>query len=116
MDTSRAYLLTCIDVLSKYAWVVPLKNKTGKSIIDAFETFFAERKPGKLQTDKGTEFINIPFQKFFNELNVRHFTTENEDLNACIVERFKGNRHKPDLKLRFWCSYRFHTCMNNRGA
>ena len=82
------YLLTCIDVLSKYAWVVPLKNKAGKSIIDALETIFAERKPGKLQTDKGTEFINRPFQKYLNELNVRHFTTENDDIKACLVERF----------------------------
>ena len=91
------YLLTCIDVLSKYAWVVPLKNKTGKSIVDAFETIFAERKPGKLQTDKGTEFINRPFQKYLNDLNFRHFTTENDDIKACIVERFNRT-----LKTRLW--------------
>ena len=91
------YLLSCIDVLSKYAWDVPLKNKTGKSIIDAFETIFAERKLGKLHTDKGTEFINRPFQKYLNELNGRHFTTENDDIKACIVERFNRT-----LKPKMW--------------
>ena len=50
------YLLTCIDVLSKYAWVVPLKNKTGKSIIDAFETIFAEGKPESYKPTKEPNF------------------------------------------------------------
>ena len=31
------YLLTWIDVLSRYAWVVPLKDKTGKTLKDAFQ-------------------------------------------------------------------------------
>jgi len=48
------YLLTVIDVLSKYAWVQPLKNKTGPSVVEAFETIVEEgRKPVRLQTDKG---------------------------------------------------------------
>ena len=34
------YLLTCIDVLSRYAWVVPLKDKTGKTLKDAFQVIF----------------------------------------------------------------------------
>ena len=91
------YLLTCIDVLSKYAWVVPLKNKTGISIIEAFESIFTDRKITKLQTDKGTEFINKPVQKYLDDLNVRHFTTENGDIKACIVERFNRS-----LKTRMW--------------
>ena len=57
------YLLTCIDVFSKYAWIVPLKNKTGQSLVDAFHTIFnCGRKPQRLQTDKGTEFINRKFK------------------------------------------------------
>jgi hypothetical protein len=34
------YLLTCIDVLSRYAWVVPLKDKTGKTLKEAFQVIF----------------------------------------------------------------------------
>ena len=60
-----SYLLTVIDVLSKYSWVIPLKNKTGPTLVEAFKTIFEEgRKPLKLQTDKGTEFLNKTVQTF----------------------------------------------------
>ncbi|GFW87421.1 uncharacterized transposon-derived protein F54H12.3 [Trichonephila clavipes] len=49
------YLLTCIDVFSKYA-TIPLRDKKSKSILKGFEKIFRERKPLSLQTDKGTEF------------------------------------------------------------
>jgi hypothetical protein len=40
------YLLTCIDVFSRYAWVVPLKDKTGKTLKDAFQVIFKSgRRP-----------------------------------------------------------------------
>jgi len=52
------YLLTVIDVYSKYGWMLLLKDKTGKSVADAFKEIFkkSKRKPGKLWTDKGREF------------------------------------------------------------
>ena len=82
------YLLTCIDVLSKYAWVVPLKTKTGSSLVAAFKKIFQQgRKPEALQTDAGTEFKNRTFQTFLKSHNVRHFVTYNET-KAQIVERF----------------------------
>ena len=57
------YLLTCIDVLSRYAWVVPLTDKTGKTLRDAFQLIFKSgRRPIRLQTDKGNAFINRVFQ------------------------------------------------------
>ena len=58
---------------------------------------FAERKHAKLQTDKGTEFVNRPFQKYLNDLNIHHFTTENDDIKACVVERFSRT-----LKTKIW--------------
>ena len=49
------YLLVCIDVLSKYAWVIPLKNKTGLSLVEAFKIILSSgRKPEKIMTDQGT--------------------------------------------------------------
>ena len=61
-NDSYSYLLTVIDVLSKYAWVIPLKNKSGPTLVAAFHQIFAEgRKPLKLQTDKGAEFFNKRF-------------------------------------------------------
>ena len=54
------YLLVVIDVLSKYAWVRPLKHKTGKELKAALENIFIEskRKPFIIHTDKGKEFKN----------------------------------------------------------
>ena len=46
------YLLTCIDIFSKYAWVEPLKSKTGKALVEAFEHILqSDQKPLILQTD-----------------------------------------------------------------
>ena len=36
------YLLCAIDLFSKYAWVVPIKNKKGISIVDAFQKILKE--------------------------------------------------------------------------
>ena len=57
------FLLTVVNVLSKYAWVVPLEDKTGKSPVDAFDTIFKKdgRVPERLQTDAGKEFLNKQF-------------------------------------------------------
>ena len=52
------YLLAVIDVFSKYGWVIPLKDKTGKSVASALKTIFKERKPEKMWVDKGKEFYN----------------------------------------------------------
>ena len=67
-NDSYSYLLTVTDVLSKYAWVISLKNKSGSTLVAAFHQIFAEGlKPLKLQTDKGAEFFNKTFQKFLKE-------------------------------------------------
>ena len=57
------YLLCVIDVFSKCAWVVSLKDKKGVSIIKAFEKVLNEsdRKPNKIWVDKGSEFYNSSF-------------------------------------------------------
>lgn len=92
------YLLTCIDVLSKYAWVIPLRDKTGKTLVEAFKAIFKSgRTPRQLQTDKGSEFTNRNFQSFLRENDVHFFTTENEDIKASIAERFNRT-----LKTKMW--------------
>ena len=53
------YLLVVIDVFSKFLWVRPMKNKSAHSLVQAFDSILNEkRKPEKLRTDKGTEFVN----------------------------------------------------------
>lgn len=81
------YLLTCIDILSKYAWAIPLKNKKSEEIVSAFKKIFSERVPQTLQTDAGKEFTNKHFQNFLKKNKVHFFTTHNST-KASIVERF----------------------------
>ena len=75
-NRGHKYLLTCLDILSKYAWVVPLKTKTGSELVKAFTKIFQQgRKPDKLQTDAGTEFKNKTFQTFLKQHHVHHVVT-----------------------------------------
>jgi len=57
------YLLNVIDMFSRYAWSVPLKDKTGNSIISDLKSLFQDRKPIIIQPDKGTEFVNATVQQ-----------------------------------------------------
>ena len=82
------YLLTCIDIFSKYAWVLPLKSKQGQELVKAFQKILSTgRKPSKLQTDQGTEFLDPVFQIYLHDNNIDFFTI-NSGLNASVVERF----------------------------
>ena len=76
------YLLAVIDILSKYGWLVPWKDKTGKSVASALKTIFKERKPEKMWVDKGKEFYN----KDVKDL-VELYSTENEEKSS-VVERW----------------------------
>ena len=57
------FLLCVIDIFSKYAWVVLLKDKKGVSIVNAFQKILEEsdRKPDKIWVDKESEFYNNSF-------------------------------------------------------
>ena len=90
------YLLTVIDVFSKYGWIIPLKNKTGKSTANALETIFKQssRKPVKLWVDKGKEFYNKDVQKL-----VEIYSTENEEKSS-VVERW--NRTMKDKMFKYF--------------
>ena len=90
------YLLTCVDVFSRKAWVVPLKDKSGSTLLSAFQSI-SDPLPQRLQTDKGTEFTNRKVQQWLKEQKVHFFTTENEDIKASMVERFNRT-----LKSKLW--------------
>ena len=64
LNKGYRYLLTCIDIFSKFAWVIPLKDKKGINVKNALEKIFKERKPKFLWTDRGTEFYNKQVQDF----------------------------------------------------
>ena len=82
------YLLTVIDVFSKYGWIVPLKTKTGKEVALAFrKLFLANTPPSRLWTDKSTEIYNQQLKSVLTANNVTLYSTENEEKSS-IVERW----------------------------
>ena len=64
LDKGFRFLLCVIDIFSRYAWVVPLKDKKGVSIVNAFQEALNDsaRKPNKIWVDKGSEFYNNSFK------------------------------------------------------
>ena len=90
-------LLICIDVFSKYAWVIPLKKKTGPSLDEAFEFILGSgRKPEIVMTDQGTEFFNRHFKALMKDEDIELYNTYNET-KASIVERLIHT-----LKTKMW--------------
>ena len=66
-------------MLSKSAWVVPLKDKRGITIVNAFQKIISEeRKPNKIWVDQGGEFYNNLFQRFLKINNIEIYSTYNE--------------------------------------
>ena len=97
-NDDHTFLLTVIDVFSKKAWSIPLKNKSASSLTAAFRRLLKNNDgPQTMQTDKGKEFLNRQLQDFYKQKGIRHFTTHNEETKACIVERFNRT-----LKTRMW--------------
>jgi hypothetical protein len=97
-------------VFSKYGWAVPLQDKSAQSIIKGFESIFktTTRRPTRLFSDKGKEFINQSFQQFLKKHNIVYVHTNNPDTKCSIVERWQRTL-KSKLFKRFTTtgSYRY---------
>ena len=93
------FLLCVIDIFSKYAWVVLLKDKKGISIVKAFQSILKQsnRKPNKIWVDKGSEFYNAYFKKWLRDNDIVMYSTHNEG-KSVVAERFirmlKGKIYK----------------------
>ena len=99
------YIMTVIDVFSKKAWAIPVKTKSSKDMLVAFKELFHEsdpRKPERIQTDAGKEFLNKEVQGFLKQKGVKHFYS-NSDKKAAVVERFNRT-----LKTRIWTYFTAH--------
>src|SRR5215469_1863315 len=98
------YLLTVIDVFSKYAWVRPLRRKLPAEVAKAFESIFREgRICRNLQTDMGGEFHNKLLAKLFKKNKINYYVSYSE-MKCPVVERFNRT-----LKERMW---RYFTARN----
>lgn len=92
------FLLTSIDIVSRFACVEPMKNKSADSTLQALKRIFRKsgRKPIKIQSDQGKEFWNTKVQRFFKSQGIKHFST-NSETKAALVERFNKT-----LKNKMW--------------
>ncbi len=98
------YILTVIDILSRYAWARPLKTKAGHEVAAAFADIFQEgRIPERIQTDQGKEFENSSVRTLFNKHQIELFSVKSA-FKAAMVERFNRT-----LKSKIW---KFFTAKN----
>ena len=83
------YLLCAIDLFSKYAFVVPLKDKKGVTITNAFHSILdkSKRKPNKIWTYQGSKLYNAHFKKWLKDNDIIMYSTHNEE-KSVVAERF----------------------------
>lgn len=108
------YLLVIIDVLSKYAWLEPLKDKTGKSVAQGIERILKRSKkrvPVLLQSDKGKEFLCRETLAVLKKNNIEHRVVRNPDIKAAVVERFIRT-----IKERVWRYFTHHGTRRYMGV
>ena len=86
-----------LDVFSKYGWIVPLKDKKGETVTEAFKTILKEgRKPQYLWTDKGKEYYNKHVKELLDKNKITLYSTENEEKSS-VCERWNRT-----IKTRMW--------------
>ena len=92
------YVLTCIDVFSRYAWVEPLKNKTAYECKKAIERIFNKgRQPSIIYSDAGSEFEG-EFRKYLEKMKIIQLTNQNvSHIKAAVIERFNKT-----IKEKLW--------------
>ena len=78
-----------IDIFSKYAWVVPLKDKKSVTIVDAFQKVLnrSDHKPNKIWVDKGSEFFNSYFKKWLKDNDIEKYSSYNKG-KSVVAEGF----------------------------
>ena len=81
--------MCAIDLFSKYAWVIPIKDKKGITITNVFQKILkgSNRKPNKIWVDKGSEFYNNNFKKWLKDDDVENYSIHNK-VKLVAAERF----------------------------
>ena len=103
-NSGYRFLLTVIDVFSRYAFVRPLKNKSGLEVAKAIESIFEteQRKPSKIGFDQGREFYNTSVKALLDKYNIKLYSVYS-DTKMALVERFNRT-----LKSRMWKYFTRH--------
>ena len=98
VNDGNAWMMNIVDVFSRYAWSVPMANKTAAVVLHAFKSVIeaSGRKPAKTWVDEGTEFYNKQMTKFIDANSITRYSTYGEH-KSMFVERFNRT-----LKGRMW--------------
>ena len=88
-NKGNKYIFCIIDVLSKYAWCVPIKNKSAATILNALKSVIEKsgRRPDKIWVDKGSEFYNKDFKNWAKSNNITIYSTYSES-KSVVAESF----------------------------
>ena len=88
-NENTKYLLCAIDLYSKYAFVVPLKDKKGIGVTNGFNKIIKQsgRKPNKIWVDQESEFYNHVFKRWLSRNNIIMYSSYNEG-KSVVAERF----------------------------
>ena len=83
------FLLCDIDIFSKYAWIIPFKDKNDLRIVDAFQNISddSDRKPNKILVGKGSEFYNNSFKIWLKDNEIEMYSIHNKR-KSVVAERF----------------------------
>ena len=80
--------MCAIDLFHRYAWVIPLKDEKGTSIVNAFKKIISKaRKPNRIWVDQGSKFYNNSFKDFLKINNIEMYSTYNEG-KSVLAKRF----------------------------
>ena len=92
------YILTVIDLFSKFAFARALKNKTGETVLNAVKDIIetSGREPDNIQSDEGTEFTQTALKRYLSSRGINIYSTYSE-MKASVVERFNRT-----LKTKMW--------------
>ncbi len=83
------YMLNVIDAFTRYAWSIPLEDKSADTVTNAFKQILEDNgeAPKRLWSDAGTEFYNKKFQALLKKHKTQLYSTYSE-FKASPVERF----------------------------
>ncbi len=83
------YILTVIDIFSKFAWGKLLINKKQETVLEALKSIINDsgRIPNKIHADEGKEFWNLQLKNYLEKQNIKLYITQS-GLKASVVERF----------------------------
>ena len=98
LNDANAWMLNIVDVFSRYAWSIPLSNKSAVVVLSGFQSVIGQsgRKPKKIWVDEGKEFYNSLMTSFIKKEGIIRYSTYGEH-KSMFVERFNRT-----LKGRMW--------------